>query len=146
MGEDFAETQSPRAWERRRGQFGSILRFVRKDLWQFAGPNPALASRLADFVFANQTAFPLPVAQFIEIDRTTELLRDRGERGIGESAGGGGGSTGGLRPAIPAPPASSGGFGNGGNGGFSGREPRAINPETGNPAPRKNIEKMPGQP
>lgn len=55
----------------------------------------------------------------------------------------GGGSSGGLRPAVP--PASSGGFGEG-NGGFGGREPRAINPETGNPAPRKNLEKMPGQP
>jgi hypothetical protein len=64
--------------------------------------------------------------------------------------GGGGGSDGGLRPAIPASsPASGGGFGNGGNGsngGFGGREPRAINPETGNPTPRKNLEKMPGQP
>lgn len=53
---------------------------------------------------------------------------------------------GGYRP--PTPPASSGtggGFGNGG--GNSGpREPRMINPETGNPAPRKNLEKMPGQP
>jgi hypothetical protein len=43
------------------------------------------------------------------------------------------------------PPASNGGFGNGGNGGFS-REPRMINPETGNPAPRKNLERMPNQP
>ena len=60
--------------------------------------------------------------------------------------GGSTNNTGGSRPA-PAP--SSGGFGNGGgstgNGGFS-REPRMINPETGNPAPRKNLEKMPGQP
>lgn len=55
---------------------------------------------------------------------------------------GGGGS---YHP--PTPPPGNGGFGNGGggNGGF-GREPRAINPETGNPTPRKNLEKMPGQP
>ena len=53
----------------------------------------------------------------------------------------GGGSN---RPPVPAP-SSNGGFGNGGNGGFS-REPRMINPETGNPMPRKNLEKMPGQP
>ena len=49
----------------------------------------------------------------------------------------------------PTPPASSnGGFGNGngaGNGG-SIREPRMINPETGNPAPRKNMERLPNQP
>lgn len=63
-----------------------------------------------------------------------------------------GGSTnnsGGSRSPAPAPPANSGGFGSGGGGGNSGgfvREPRMINPETGNPAPRKNIEKMPGQP
>jgi hypothetical protein len=54
---------------------------------------------------------------------------------------------GGYRPQTP-PPSSSGaggGFGNGG--GNSGpREPRMMNPETGNPAPRKNLEKMPGQP
>ena len=62
----------------------------------------------------------------------------------------GGGSTtnnnGGSRPPTP-PPTNSGGFGNGGgnSGGFV-REPRMINPETGNPAPRKNLEKMPGQP
>jgi hypothetical protein len=55
----------------------------------------------------------------------------------------GAGSNGGLRPVQP--PSSSGGLGNGGNGGFV-REPRMINPETGNPAPRKNLEKMPGQP
>ena len=58
-----------------------------------------------------------------------------------------GNSGGSYRP--PTPPASSnGGFGNGngaGNGGFS-REPRMINPETGNPAPRKNLERMPNQP
>ena len=56
---------------------------------------------------------------------------------------GGGASSGGGRPAPPTPP-SSGGFGNGG--GFGGREPRMVNPETGNPMPRKNLEKMPGQP
>jgi hypothetical protein len=55
-------------------------------------------------------------------------------------------SSGGGNSRPPTPPAgNSGGFGNGGNGGF-GREPRMINPETGNPAPRKNLEKMPGQP
>lgn len=60
--------------------------------------------------------------------------------------GGGSGNAGGGRPAAPTPP-SSGGFGNGGSGGgFGGREPRMINPETGNPMPRKNLEKMPGQP
>ena len=57
-------------------------------------------------------------------------------------SGGGASSGGGGRPAPPTPP-SSGGFG---NGGFGGREPRMINPETGNPMPRKNLEKMPGQP
>lgn len=60
----------------------------------------------------------------------------------------GGASTGGYRPTpIPAP--SSGGFGNGAGGGSNGgfvREPRMVNPETGNPAPRKSLEKMPGQP
>lgn len=56
---------------------------------------------------------------------------------------GGGTSAGGGRPAAPTPPAG-GGFGNGGRGG--GREPRMINPDTGNPMPRKNLEKMPGQP
>jgi hypothetical protein len=72
--------------------------------------------------------------------------------GGGNSSGGqtnpsgGGQSYPGGRPAAPTPP-SSGGFGNGGSGGgFGGREPRMINPETGNPAPRKNLEKMPGQP
>ena len=69
--------------------------------------------------------------------------------GAGGSNGSGGGSGQaypGGRPAAPTPP-SSGGFGNGGSsGGFGGREPRMINPETGNPAPRKNLEKMPGQP
>lgn len=61
---------------------------------------------------------------------------------------GGGGSTGAGRPPAPNPP-SSGGYGNGGGsrGGFGGgREPRMINPDTGNPMPRKNLEKMPGQP
>lgn len=48
-------------------------------------------------------------------------------------------SGGSYRP--PTPPASNGN----GNGGFS-REPRMINPETGNPAPRKNLERMPNQP
>jgi FecR protein len=61
------------------------------------------------------------------------------------NSGGSSNNTGGSRPPTPPPPANSGGFGNGGNGGF-GREPRMINPETGNPAPRKNLEKMPGQP
>jgi len=56
--------------------------------------------------------------------------------------GGSTNNTGGSRPPAPAPPSNSGGFG---NGGFV-REPRMINPETGNPAPRKNLEKMPGQP
>lgn len=66
--------------------------------------------------------------------------------GGGESyPSGGGASSGGTRPAPP-PPAAGGGFGNGGNGGFGGREPRMVNPETGNPMPRKNLEKMPGQP
>jgi hypothetical protein len=56
------------------------------------------------------------------------------------------GASGGGRPATPNPP-SSGGFGNGGaSGGFGGREPRMVNPDTGNPMPRKNLEKMPGQP
>ena len=68
-----------------------------------------------------------------------------GSNGNGQPyPGGGGGTSGGGRPAAPNPP-SSGGYGNGGSGGF-GREPRMINPETGNPAPRKNLEKMPGQP
>jgi FecR protein len=53
----------------------------------------------------------------------------------------GGGS---YRPPVPSP-STNGGFGNGGNGGFS-REPRMMNPETGNPMPRKNLEKMPNQP
>jgi hypothetical protein len=61
--------------------------------------------------------------------------------GSGGAPSNGGGS---YRPPAPAP-SSNGGFGNGGNGGFS-REPRMINPETGNPVPRKNLEKMPGQP
>ena len=70
---------------------------------------------------------------------------------VGGSNGGGsqpypGASGGGGRPATPNPP-SSGGFGNGGaSGGFGGREPRMVNPDTGNPMPRKNLEKMPGQP
>ena len=54
---------------------------------------------------------------------------------------GGAPGNGGYRPATP--PASNGG--DGGRGGFS-REPRMTNPETGNPMPRKNLEKMPGQP
>src|ERR1044072_9316423 len=59
------------------------------------------------------------------------------------TGGGNPANSGGSRPSTPP---SNGGFGNGGgNGGFS-REPRMINPETGNPAPRKNLEKMPGQP
>jgi len=58
-----------------------------------------------------------------------------------------GGSTNNNGGYRPPPPANSGGFGNGGgNSGGLGREPRMINPETGNPAPRKNLEKMPGQP
>jgi len=68
--------------------------------------------------------------------------------GGGQPYPNGGGSTsgGGGRPAAPNPP-SSGGFGNGGSGGgFGGREPRMVNPDTGNPMPRKNLEKMPGQP
>lgn len=65
--------------------------------------------------------------------------------GGGQPYPGGSGNTGGGRPAAPNPPAS-GGFGNGGaGGGFGGREPRMVNPETGNPMPRKNLEKMPGQ-
>lgn len=66
----------------------------------------------------------------------------------GGGSSSGGGSNGGGRPAPPhAPSPTGGGYGNGGNGGgFGGREPRAINPETGNPMPRKNLEKMPGQP
>jgi FecR protein len=69
-----------------------------------------------------------------------------GGSGGGQAYPGGGGTSGGGRPAAPTPP-SSGGFGNGGNsGGIGGREPRMINPETGNPAPRKNLERMPGQP
>ena len=59
---------------------------------------------------------------------------------------GGGASRGGGRPPAPTPPASGGGFGGGNGGGFGGREPRMVNPETGNPMPRKNLEKMPGQP
>lgn len=59
--------------------------------------------------------------------------------GQSNPAAGGGASNGGSRPAPPpAAPA-------GGNGGFV-REPRMINPETGNRAPRKNLERMPGQP
>ena len=54
-------------------------------------------------------------------------------------------SGGGYRPPPAPAPSINGGFGNGGNGGFS-REPRMMNPETGNPMPRKNLEKMPGQP
>jgi hypothetical protein len=61
------------------------------------------------------------------------------------TTGSGGGqsypSAGGIRPT---PPASTGGFGNGGNGGF-GREPRIVNPETGNSMPRK-IERSPDRP
>jgi len=68
----------------------------------------------------------------------------------GQGASNGGGSTnntGGSRPPAPPPSTNTGGFGNGGaNGGGFSREPRMINPETGNPAPRKNLEKMPGQP
>jgi hypothetical protein len=63
------------------------------------------------------------------------------------SSNGGGTSSGGSY--RPTPPPSSGGFGNGASGGSNGgfvREPRMVNPETGNPAPRKNLEKMPGQP
>ncbi|HEV2836003.1 MAG TPA: FecR family protein [Pyrinomonadaceae bacterium] len=64
----------------------------------------------------------------------------------GGSSGGQQYPTGGGYPTVrPSPPASTGGFGNGGNGGFT-REPRMMNPETGNPAPRKNLERMPGQP
>jgi hypothetical protein len=63
--------------------------------------------------------------------------------GAPSNGGGAPANGGGNRPPTP-PPASNGGFGNGG-GGF-GREPRMINPETGNPMPRKNLEKMPGQP
>lgn len=66
-----------------------------------------------------------------------------------DPTGGAPSNGGGYRPPTPAAPANTGGggsFGNGGgNGGFP-REPRMINPETGNPAPRKNLEKMPGQP
>jgi hypothetical protein len=69
--------------------------------------------------------------------------------GSGNGQGGypnGGGTSGGGRPPAPTPP-SSGGFGDGGSsGGFGGREPRMVNPDTGNPMPRKNLEKMPGQP
>jgi uncharacterized membrane protein YgcG len=63
----------------------------------------------------------------------------------GASNGGSANNNGGSRPAPP--PSNGGGFGSGGgnSGGFT-REPRMINPETGNPAPRKNLEKMPGQP
>jgi FecR-like protein len=61
-------------------------------------------------------------------------------------SGGSGSSSGGGRPAPPPPPSTGGGFGGGNSGGFGGREPRMINPETGNPMPRKNLEKMPGQP
>ena len=69
-----------------------------------------------------------------------------GSGGGGQGYPNGGGTSGGGRPAAPTPP-SSGGFGNGGSsGGFGGREPRMINPETGNPAPRKNLERLPGQP
>ena len=57
---------------------------------------------------------------------------------------GGGASTGGGRPVTPTMPSTGGNGGVGG--GFGGREPRMINPETGNPAPRKNLERMPGQP
>lgn len=71
-----------------------------------------------------------------------------GSGGQGTSNGGSAPSNGGgsSRPVSP-PTSNSGGFGNGGgpSGGFP-REPRMINPETGNPAPRKNLEKMPGQP
>ena len=65
--------------------------------------------------------------------------------GQSSPASGGTPANGGGSYRPPTPPASNGGFGNGGNGGFA-REPRMINPETGNPAPRKNLEKMPNQP
>jgi hypothetical protein len=53
-------------------------------------------------------------------------------------SGGGGTSTGNTRPSPPpTPPMTAPG-----NGGFT-REPRMINPETGNPTPRKNLERMP---
>lgn len=61
---------------------------------------------------------------------------------------GGGTSAGGGYQPRPITPPASGGFGgnSGGNSGGFNREPRMINPDTGNPAPRKNLEKMPGQP
>jgi hypothetical protein len=63
------------------------------------------------------------------------------------SANGGGGqsypSGGGIRPAPQPAPSAGGSFGTGGNSGF-GRE-RVMNPETGNPMPRKNLERMPNQ-
>lgn len=70
--------------------------------------------------------------------------------GQGHPAGntGGGTSAGGGYQPRPITPPSTGGFntGTGGSPGGFGREPRMINPDTGNPAPRKNLEKMPGQP
>lgn len=78
-------------------------------------------------------------------------------QGNGSSSGGGQGhpagntggtSAGGGYQPRPITPPSTGGFSNGtgGSPGGLGREPRMINPDTGNPAPRKNLEKMPGQP
>jgi len=70
-----------------------------------------------------------------------------GSGGASGSGSSGGGqsypSTGGIRPPMPAP--SSGTFGNGGNVGSGGREPRMINPETGNPMTRK-MERAPDRP
>jgi FecR-like protein len=64
----------------------------------------------------------------------------------GGSANGGGGypSGGGIRPAPQPAPSAGGSFGNGGGNSGFGRE-RVMNPETGNPMPRKNLERMPNQ-
>lgn len=82
---------------------------------------------------------------------TRTYPQGNGSTSSGNNPSGNGGGTpasGGYQPRPITPP-SSGGFGNGAGGGSNGgfnREPRMINPETGNPAPRKNLEKMPGQP
>jgi hypothetical protein len=58
--------------------------------------------------------------------------------------GNGSNSGGGVRPAPQPAPSAGGSFGNAGGNGSFGRE-RVMNPETGNPMPRKNLERMPNQ-
>ena len=73
VGKDFTEGQSRRGRQRRRRQIRILLRLVGKNFRKLARPDPAFTVGFADFVFANQPAFPLPVAQFIEVDRTVFL-------------------------------------------------------------------------